>query len=348
MKSITVVRALAAACTAALALALAACGSSSSSGSTAPGSAPPGSPAAAQPAAQPTGGNGKTLLGIVSISPAEANNARFIKGAQAAANALGWSTVVIDAHGSPDEANSGISNLVQRKAGAIVDMVFPTSSLGSGLAAARQAGIPVATWGGGLGGGAVAQTGAGGPLATVTLTKMFKDMGGKGSVLALTYHAGQVCREREQVFDQMVKQYPQIKVTKQEVHIPGYLQDGANYASSWLGQHPKGSGALSVWGCWDDPALGALSAVRQQSRSDVKLYGQNGNAAAITAVNKGQMQATAWEDSVNEGSQLVKALAAAKKAGSTWKAKNVDVPSVLVTPANVKDFLAKHPDATRG
>src|SRR5258708_3917246 len=90
----------------------------------------------------------KFLLGIVSISANEANNQRFIQAATKEAATKGWETAVIDAQGSADQANAAIQNLVQRKAGAIIDMVFPLSSLGAGLHAAQEASIPVATWGG--------------------------------------------------------------------------------------------------------------------------------------------------------------------------------------------------------
>lgn len=80
----------------------------------------------------------KFLLGIVSISATEANNQRFIQAATKGAAAKGWETSVIDAQGSAVQANSAIQNLVQRKAGAIIDMVFPVSSLGAGLHAAKR------------------------------------------------------------------------------------------------------------------------------------------------------------------------------------------------------------------
>jgi len=86
------------------------------------------------------------LLGIVSISANEANNARYIAGATAAAKEGGWTVSVIDASGSADQANSAIQNFAGRGAGAIVDMVCPWSSIGAGLAAAKDAGVPVVTW----------------------------------------------------------------------------------------------------------------------------------------------------------------------------------------------------------
>lgn len=285
------------------------------------------------------------LLGIVSISPSEANNARFIGGAEEQAKEYGWNVQVIDAQGAADQANTAIQNLATRRAGAIIDMVFPTTSLGGGLAAAERANIPVATWGGGMGRGVVAINGSGGPMAVPIVEQMVEDMDGQGSVLALTYRTGQVCREREEELDKILQAYPDITVTKNEVRIPGYLQDGAQYASAWLASHPAGREPLAVWGCWDDPALGAISALRQQRRTDVKVYGVNGNADAIVAVRDGFMTATAWQQSREEGRLLVQTIQKAIDAGDAWEPEAVEIPAIVVTAENVEQFLNDHPDA---
>jgi ribose transport system substrate-binding protein len=298
------------------------------------------SPAAAQ-------SNGKFVLGIVSISANEDNNQRFIQAATKEAASKGWEVSVIDAAGSADKANAAITNLVQRKVGAIVDMVFPVSSLGASLAVARQAGIPVATWGGGLGNGVVATNGSGGPMAIPIVKLMLQDLNNKGAVLALTYHTGQVAREREEELDKLLKDAPDVKVTKNEVRIPGYFQDGAQYATAWLAAHPANSSPLAIWGSWDDPSLGAISALRQQNRTDVKVYGENGNAQAIEAIRKGYMTATAWQDSATEGVKLVDTLDEAIKAGKSWEAKAVEVPAVVITKANVEDFVKQHPESVK-
>lgn len=287
----------------------------------------------------------KILLGIISISASEANNARFIRGARKEAAAKGWTVSVIDAQGSAEQANTAMQNLVQRKAGAIIDLVFPATSLGAGLAAARAAGVPVATWGGGLGRGIVATNGSGGPLAAPIVDLIVKDLGNSGALLALTYHTGEVCRQREQVADSILSRTPGIKVTKNEVRIPGYFQDGAQYATAWLASHPQGGGKLAIWGCWDDPAIGAISALRQQARPDVEVFGENGNAQAIAAIQKGHMTATAWQDSTSEGVKLVDTLNQAIDAGKSWQPRAVEVAPVMVTSANVNAFIQEHPDA---
>jgi ribose transport system substrate-binding protein len=301
--------------------------------------------ATSAPAASGGTAAGKFLLGMVSITVNDSSNARFINGATEAAKALGWDVAVIDAHGSADEANAAIQNLLQRKANAIIDLVFPVTSLGAGLAAAQQANVPVGTWGGGLGNGVVATNGSGGPQAEPIVKQMVQDLGGKGQVLALTYHTGQVCRDREQVLDDILKGYPDIKVTKNEVRIPGYLQDGAQYAAAWLAGRPAGSGPLAIWGCWDDPALGAISTLKQQQRTDVKVYGENGNADAINAVKDGTMTATSYAQVEQEGKTMVQTLTEAIKAGKDWQPKAVEVPVIVVNNQSVDQFIKDHPEA---
>lgn len=288
---------------------------------------------------------GGKLLGIVSITATDANNARVIKGATKAAEAAGWTVDVVDAGGNADQANAAMVNFANKKAGMIFDLVFPASSLGAGLSAAKAAGIPVATWGGGPGNGIVMTTGAGGPFAGPVNEKMLKDINNEGQILALTYRTGQVCRDREDLLDKMLKTAPKVKASKNEVTIPGFLQDGAKYATAWLAAHPAGSGNLAVWGCWEDPTLGAISAIKQQRRTDVKTYGINGSSTAIKAVQDGSLTATVYEDGVKEGATMFEVTLEAIKAGSGWQPKTVDVPGILVSADNIAEFLAAHPEA---
>ena len=287
----------------------------------------------------------KPLIGIVSISATEANNVRYIQGATDAAEEMGWEVSVIDAAGSADQANAAIQNFAGRGAAAIIDMVFPASSIGAGLDAAAQAGIPVVTWGGGLGGTVAATNGSGGPMAEPVVQTMLDAMPEGGAILALTYRTGEVCRNREVVLDEMLAGRDDIEVTKNEVRIPGYFEDGAQYANAWLAAHPPGEGALAIWGCWDDPAIGAIGTLRSQGRDDVEVYGINGNAQALENIQGGHMAATAWQDSYTEGREMIAILQEIMDAGDAWMPEAREVPAVLVTQETVADFLAEHPDA---
>jgi ribose transport system substrate-binding protein len=203
------------------------------------------------------------------------------------------------------------------------------------------------TWGGGLGSTVAATNGSGGPMAIPVVDLMVEKMGGKGSILALTYRTGEVCRNREVVMDEIVAKHPEITVTKNEVRIPGYFEDGAQYANAWLASHPAGKENLAIWGCWDDPAIGAIGSLRAQGRDDVLVYGINGNAQALENIKNGFMTATAWQDSFTEGYNMVKMLKDIKDAGGAWQAKAAEVPAVLVTKDTADAFLKDHPEAIK-
>jgi ribose transport system substrate-binding protein len=293
-----------------------------------------------------SGSGSSKLLGIVSITANEYSNAQTIKGATAAAKAAGWTVQVIDAQGSATTANAAMQNLVSKKAGMIFNLVFPASAVGAGIAAARQAKIPVASWGGGPGVGIVADSGGGGPLAEPVIRRMISDLGERGEVLALNYSGGQVCIDRHKMFDKILASYPNIKVTSQEVNIPGFEQDAQKYANSWLASHPKGD-HLAIWACWDGPAIGAVSALRAAHRTDITTYGQGGGPDAIAALKAGNLTATEWENAVEEGKVLFNTALEAQKAGSSWQPKTVTVPGVLLDRAGLPAFLTAHPDAAK-
>lgn len=286
-------------------------------------------------------------IAVVAISATESNNARYIQGLKDEASKLGWTVTVLDANGSTDDANAAFSNFIARGADVIIDMVFPATSLATGLNAAIDAKIPVLTWGGGLADGVWFTNGSGGPTATDVVNKMCEDMGGKGEILALTYHGGQVARDREAVLDEILTKYPDIKVTKNEVKIPGYIQNGMDYANAWLASRPAGTTNYAIWGSWDDPALGAISALKQMGRTDVKVYGENGNADALQSILDGTMTATAWQDGYSEGVAAIKAISDIKEQGDSYKKGANEYPAVVVTKDNVDAFVAEHPETIK-
>ncbi|MDX6201748.1 MAG: ribose transport system substrate-binding protein [Frankiales bacterium] len=311
---------------AAAVLALGACGSTSTTG-------------AAASKQQP-------LLGIVSIDTTDYGNKLVIEGATAAAKNLGWSVDVVNAAGSADQANAAMVNFVQRKAVAIFDLVFPTTSLVKGIAAAKAAHIPVATAGAGLADGVIATAGLGAPAAPPVTNYLVDQMGGKGQLLAFTYRVGAVCRDREQVLDSILKKYPGIKVTKQELQVPGFTTQAPQFATSWLASRPKGAANYAIWGCWDDPTLAVIPALKQNGRTDVKTYGMNGYPNAVVAVGRGDLTATTWVDYKSEGTVLVSATSDYLKNPTGWTPKTLDIPNLLLDGANFATFTKQHPGIT--
>lgn len=302
------------------------------------------SPAASSPSSHSSSSGTKTL-GIVALVATDALNAAVIKGMKEVAAEEGWKTIVTDTNGSVDKANAAMTTFsTTQKVDAIAVMAFLSSSLQSGLSSARSAGIPVVSWGGELTNGIVATTSAE-AVGVQSVQDLLKDFGHKGSVLALTYHTGVLCYYRGIAFDAAMKNEPGIQVTRNEVAIPGQVEDGTTFTAGWLAKHPAGHGPLAVWGSWDEPAMGAIAALKQAGRTDVKVYAINGGPQALQAVKNGTLQQVVWEDGVTEGKDMMKGAVGAIKAGAAWKPKTYNVPGITVTKANIDKFLAEHPDA---
>jgi ribose transport system substrate-binding protein len=87
--------------------------------------------------------------------------------------------------------------------------------------------------------------------------------------------------------------------------------------------------------------------LRSQGRTDVKVYGVNGNAQALENIQKGFMTATAFQDSYTEGYNMIKLLPEIVKASANWQPKAIEVPAILVTKENIEKFLADHPTAVK-
>jgi ribose transport system substrate-binding protein len=291
------------------------------------------------------GSGGQKTLGIVALVATDALNAAVIDGATKAAQDAGWRVTVTDTQGSPDKANAAMTAFsTTQKVDAILVSAFSSSAIGAGLASARAASVPVVSWGGELIDGITATTSAQ-KVGEDSVNAMIDDFGTKGDVLALTYHTGVLCLYRGMAFEEAMAGHPDIRVTSNEVAIPGQVEDGTAFTSAWLASHPKGSGPLAIWGAWDEPGMGAVAALKQAGRTDVSVYSINGAPNALEAVRDGSMKQVIWQDGYTEGVELFGAVLDSIEVGASWQPKTIDVPGVLVDSSTIDAFLAKHPDA---
>lgn len=283
-------------------------------------------------------------LGIVALLANDALNIAVINGATEEAKAAGWDVKVIDTQASADKANAAMSSFAAQGVDAMFVLAFASSSIGSGLAAANDAHIPVATWGGEIVPGIVVTT-SGLQVGEDSVKFLVDKVGDKANVLALTFHPGKLCIDRGVAFDNGIKGKDGIKVDYSEVVVPGQVQFGNATASAWLTAHPGGDGvALAIWSCWDEPMTGAVAAIRQAGRTDVSTISINGSPQALELVKNGDMTATVWQPAREEGKQVFQAILDSIAAGASWTPKVITIPGVVVTKDNVDQFMAAHPD----
>ncbi|AYF98809.1 sugar ABC transporter substrate-binding protein [Protaetiibacter intestinalis] len=299
---------------------------------------------------EPAGGGGASddgtkTIGVVALVATDALNAAVIQGVTEVAEENGWKVHVTDTNGSVEAANAAmITYSTTQKMDAIAVMAFQTNALQAGLQSAQAADIPVVSWGGELGAGIVATTSAR-AVGQDSIDALLDDFGDEGAILALTYHTGVLCLYRGYAFDDTVAPLTSLNVTRNEVAIPGQVEDGTRFTSAWLASNPEGSGPLAVWGAWDEPAIGAVAALQQSGRDDVRVYSINGGPQALQAVKDGTIRQVVWQDGQTEGAEMMQAAVDYLAAPDGWDQKTIDVPGVVVTADNIDQFLTEHPNA---
>lgn len=281
------------------------------------------------------------VLGIVQITTTDLSTIQATQGASKAAKAAGWTVLVANAQGEPSKAIAAMEDFVTRHVTAIMTTVFESSTLEAGIHAANAAHIPVVSMAGGLAPGVDAALNAN--AGTVVANTLIQDMGStKGSILDYTYHPGLPCLLRGSAFDAVLSKYPAIKVTRHEINIQNVASDSESTASAWLQTRPNGP--LGIFGCYDDPAVAAIAALKAQGYKpgQVKVFGFNAEAPALAAIKSGWMTGSMYFDSIGAGTDVFATIEKILAAGSSWRPEALQIPHELVTKANLAAFEKAH------
>ncbi|MBJ7520565.1 MAG: sugar ABC transporter substrate-binding protein [Solirubrobacteraceae bacterium] len=289
----------------------------------------------------------KYSIGIVGFSAADQTSEQAIAGIKATAKEKGYEVTSVDPQGSTDKAVAAMQDLVQKNVDMLVVTVFPSDAMTAGVRAAKAAGIPVVSLSGGTADGVQVNYDAGEPQGKMVADQLVKDTGGKGKLLALGYKSGLPCIGREKALDAAIGA-TEIQQTRNEVPIPGQVEASTQFTQAWLAKNPDVGDGLAVWGCFDDPALGAIAAIKQGNREGVKVYGVNGQPGAVKAIQDGDMDGTVYLKVFEAGQQIAENTGKVVEAGVDAEPEDVPIPSDLITPENVDAFVEENPDALKG
>ena len=276
-------------------------------------------------------------IGIVTFSASDIHTNQMVDTMASEAKSKGWTVESLNANGDPSQAIAQIKQLVTKKADAIIVTVFELDGPCRRTASCHGRQGARSDCGGRNGAGIAlaASTGAAQPLVDL----MLRNLGGSGTVLDLSYHPGIPCRERADAFDAAVKANPGLKATTHEITIPGAAESSQAATSAWLSANATAKGPYAIFNCYDDNALGAIAALKQNGRTDVQVYSFNKTAPAIQAVKDGTMTATLGVDLTSAGKQLVDQIPDIIKAGDAWQPKSFIPGYTIVTKDNADEAL---------
>jgi ribose transport system substrate-binding protein len=284
-------------------------------------------------------------IGLVPFSGEEPTSMAAIHGIEAVAKQKGWSTRFIDPGGVQAQSVAAIQTLVDEHVNLIVSTVFPASGLAAGVLAAKDAGIPVIAAGGSTGPGVEANWDVGKEDGKLLVGELAAVTHGQGNLLVFQYTPGVACDEREATLKQYLKTAHFSSVTYDEVPIPGQVQAGTKFAEAWLASH---SGPGAIFGCFDDPTVGAIAAIRQAGRTNITTFGVDGSPAALSAVRARTMTATVWINGYGLGEEMAAAIPSLISRGVSASPLEYAAPAVLVTKSNITAFLKQYPSALSG
>ncbi len=261
------------------------------------------------------------------------------KGAQEAAKASGKSLVIFNANDNPVAQNDAIENYIQQGVKGILVDAIDVNGIMPAIKEAADAHIPVIAIDAVLPDGPhISQVGVdnvkGGQILGGYFTDYVqKNMGGKVKVGIVGALNSAIQNARQKGFEDEIKKNPAIKVA--DVVDGRNIQDDAlTAAENLITGNPD---MTAIYATGEPALLGAMAAVVNQGRQgDIKVFGWDLTAQAITGIDQGYVAAVLQQDPRKMGAEALKALNSAT-AGKTVE-KTILVPATVVTKANVDTY----------
>jgi len=266
-----------------------------------------------------------------------------VEGFQAAAEEEGWTVNVIDTAGDVAAVISRIEDVVNQGVDAIVINVDP-AQVEAGLQVASDAGIPVFEMDAGSHPLLITNvTSNGYAMAAETATYVVDRLNGSGGVVMFIFEAFPPVQKRGIIADTIFANNPDITVIDRITPdvTDGGIADSRTQMEAILAANPEPGSIKAVWAAWDQPALGALQAIEAAGRDGegIVIVGIDANPQALDAISAGgNFSASVAQDFAGIGAETADAVSRVL-AGETINQSVIYVPTVLVTSANVADFL---------
>lgn len=202
-------------------------------------------------------------------------SAQYIAGVKEQVEKFGGQVTVFTSDGDLAKMASNLDAAINQKFTGILIDHGTKEALSQGVKKALEAGIPVVAFDADLAvkGVPVLQQGDE-KMAELTLNKLAEDSGGKANIVKI-WVAGFAPMERRQVaYASFLKNHSDIKeVAAFGAATANTALDTQSQMEAILKQYPNKGEITAVWAAWDEFAKGAVRALEQAGRTDIKVYG---------------------------------------------------------------------------
>jgi len=241
-------------------------------------------PVAAGPAVAP-----KTI-GYVTIF-GDPVQLRFARVFQAAAKAVGWKVLFVDARGQPAQALRAMQNFINQKVDAIVASSVETAYVKSALDDAKKKGIPTIATGAIIGGNLKAwsavyvESEQGLSTALAKYVTAQSPPSGKNHIGIIWNNEYLPGTLRYNYFKKALGQSKYVASQQHTVSATDPSQGSQNAASSMLAADPKMSAILAIFDWMAPPAVTAIHAAARNDVSVYSYYADNTNLPLLEQPN---------------------------------------------------------------
>ncbi len=200
---------------------------------------------------------------------------------------LGGTPVAVDGERDDQKHIADIENLISQKPDAIIKQLGDTTVTAPVLKKVSEAKIPLFTVDHPSEYSITNHMSDNYYIGTTLARQMFEEMGGEGKVAVFNgYYGTRVVAIRYDMLKYVAKDYPKIEFIEPELQeiMPGTVEDARKKIQDLLVKYPAGSDLKAIWAAWDSPSIGAAIALDSAGRTDVKVYGVDGDPAAIDMI----------------------------------------------------------------
>lgn len=201
-------------------------------------------------------------------------SAQYIAGVEEQVESFGGSVTVFNSEGDLAKMASNLDAAINQGADAILIDHGTKEALNQGVEKAIEKGIPVVAFDAGVDVEGVVSLEQGDQLmAQLTLQKLADDHGGEANIVKI-WTAGFAPMERRQVaYEQFLNDNTGIKeVAAFGAATQNTALDTQAQMEAILKQYPNEGDITAVWAAWDEFAKGAVRAIEQAGRTDIKVY----------------------------------------------------------------------------
>ena len=253
--------------------------------------------------------------------------------------AEGAEMFVIDTANDFAELASRIEDVVSSGTDGIVLVSADPNQVANQLTEAFEADIPVFGCDSGfIEGMQVNATSDNYQMGELIVRYLFDDlMGKKGTVIALTHrpHPGVV--KRCEAFDDIIKEYPDIKlITEQHVPAEQPINDAEEITANLLTANPDKDSVTAIFAAWDEPAIGAAKALAEAGRDEVIVTGVDGNEQAVQMIKDGSCLKATVKQNFEGMAEIVCQQMKKYYAGETIEKGEMYAPAELITQENAQ------------